>query len=137
MPEQQEHLVAPRLYLAVLIALMILLIITVVTAFINLDALGSGWNTIIAVTIAVLKGLLILLFFMHVRYASRLTVVFAAAGFVWLGIMLTLTMSDYLTRNHPPGINPKGEPRYIAEPEPTGSKPPQLDVSPAEHGAYH
>ena len=92
---------------------------TIAAAFINVDSwtkahhLGSGWNTAIALSIAVVKGLLVVLFFMHIRYGSRLSWVFAAAGFVWLGIMLTLTMSDYLTRNHPAGGSPKGEPRYI------------------------
>jgi cytochrome c oxidase subunit 4 len=104
MPEHKEHLVSTGTYLGILIALMLLLAITVVMAFINIDHwtaahhLGSGWNTAIAVTIAFLKGLLILLVFMHLRYGSHLTWVFAAAGFIWLGIMLWLTMTDYFTR---------------------------------------
>ncbi len=119
MPEAKEHLTSPRVYLQVLIALMVFLVITVVMAFVDLDGwarahhLGSGWNTAIALTIAMVKGILILLFFMHVRHGSRLTWVFASAGFVWLGIMLTLTMTDYLTRNHPPGASDKGEPKYL------------------------
>ena len=107
MPEEKEHLVSPAKYVQVLIALMVLLIATVAMAFINLDDfarahhLGAGWNTAIALTIAIVKGLLILLIFMHVRYATRLTWVFAAAGFIWLMIMLSLTMTDYLTcRTH-------------------------------------
>ena len=51
-----------------------------------------------ALTIAVVKMLLVILFFMHVRYSSRLTWIFVAAGFIWLLIMLDLTLSDYLTR---------------------------------------
>ena len=80
MAEQKEHLLAVRTYVAaVLAALMGLLVLTVAAAFINIDhwthahGLGSGWNTAIALTIATLKGLLILLFFMHVRYGSRIT----------------------------------------------------------------
>jgi cytochrome c oxidase subunit 4 len=119
MPEQKEHLVPPRTYLAVLAALMGLLALTIVAAFIDIDnwtkphGLGSGWNTAIALTIGIIKGLLILLFFMHVRYGSRVTWAFSAAGFVWLMIMLSLTMTDYFSRNHPPGVSAKGEPRYI------------------------
>jgi len=110
----------------VLTALMALLVLTVVAAFVNLDrwtsahGLGSGWNTAVALSIAVLKGLLILLFFMHVRYGSHLTWVFSAAGFVWLMIMLTLTMTDYFSRNHPAGANAKGEPRYLMPVAPMG-----------------
>jgi len=55
-------------------------------------------NIVAALTIAVVKMLLVILFFMHVRYSSRLTWIFVAAGFIWLLIMLDLTLSDYLTR---------------------------------------
>ena len=124
MPEKTEHLVPFGIYVRVLTALMALLILTMLTAFVDLDGwtrahhLGLGWNTAIALAIAVLKGLLIVLFFMHVRYGSRLIWVFAAAGFVWLAIMLSLTMTDYFTRNHPRGSSPKGEPTYIPSPQP-------------------
>jgi cytochrome c oxidase subunit 4 len=107
MSEEKEHLVSPAKYLAVLIALMVLLALTVIMAFIDLDDfarahhLGEGWNTAIAIAIAVAKGLLILLIFMHLRYGKRLTWVFAAAGFIWLMIMLSLTMTDYMTRPYP------------------------------------
>jgi cytochrome c oxidase subunit 4 len=59
--------------------------------------LGLG-NTIIALCIAGAKMLLVILFFMQVRYNSRVVWIFAGAGFVWLLIMISLTMSDYLTR---------------------------------------
>jgi cytochrome c oxidase subunit 4 len=123
MPEQKEHLVATGTYVAVLSILMALLALTVTAAFVDMDqwttahGLGSGWNTALALTIAVLKGLLILLFFMHVKYGSRITWAFSAAGFVWLMIMLSLTMTDYLSRNHPPGVSAKGEPRYVLPPQ--------------------
>jgi cytochrome c oxidase subunit 4 len=115
--EHKEHIVPVRVYLGVLGMLMLLLVVTCACAFIDVDriarahGLGTGWNTIIAITIAIVKALLIVLFFMHVRYSSKLTWAFAAAGFVWLGIMVSLTMTDYLTRNHPPGVNPKAEKR--------------------------
>jgi hypothetical protein len=50
---------------------------------------------------------------MHLKYGPRLTWVFAAAGFVWLSILLTLTLTDYLTRNHPAEANFHGEPHYL------------------------
>ena len=55
-------------------------------------------NTIAAMFIAIAKMLLVILFFMHVRYNSKLTWIFAGAGFVWFLIMVTLTMNDYMTR---------------------------------------
>jgi len=58
----------------------------------------SPFNTAIALVIAFAKMVLIILYFMHVRYRRRLIWMFVAAGFIWLFIMIELTMSDYLTR---------------------------------------
>jgi len=114
----------PRAYLIVFLALMGLLVLTVLAAFAPLDRLfadtprAEAWlrriTVSIALTIAVVKGLLIVLYFMHVRYAPRVTWAFAGAGFLWLGIMLTLTFGDYLTRNHPRDMNYHGEPRLLS-----------------------
>jgi cytochrome c oxidase subunit 4 len=90
-----EHVVSKRLYYVIFGALIILTILTVAVARIDL---GHGLNDVVALTIAVAKALLVVLYFMHVRYSSRLTWVFVAAGFFWLAILLVLTMSDYLTR---------------------------------------
>ncbi|MGA9767643.1 MAG: cytochrome C oxidase subunit IV family protein [Blastocatellia bacterium] len=89
-----EHVVSRKLYFTIFIALMILTALTVWVA--NYDL--KQWNAVVALTIAVIKGLLVVLYFMHVRYSSRLTMVFVAAGFVWLIIMVALTLSDYMTR---------------------------------------
>jgi len=58
------------------------------------------FNLVIALTIAIVKMLLIILFFMHARHSERLVWVMAGAGFVWLIIFLDLTLSDYLTRGY-------------------------------------
>jgi cytochrome c oxidase subunit 4 len=58
------------------------------------------FNVVIALAIAIIKMLLIILFFMHARYSERLVWVVAGAGFVWLIIFLDLTLSDYLTRGY-------------------------------------
>jgi cytochrome c oxidase subunit 4 len=109
-----RRVVPQKVYLNVLIALMALLAMTVTASFVDFDRLvGRGANTAIALSIAVAKGLLIILFFMHLRYGSKLTWVFAAAGFVWLSILLSLTLTDYLTRNHPAEANFHGEPRFL------------------------
>jgi len=143
MPEAKEHLVGPGIYVGVLVALMVLLAATIALAFVDFDTwtaahhLGSGWNTAIAISIAILKGVLILLFFMHVKYGTRLTWIFAAAGFVWLGIMLTMTMCDYYTRNHPPGISAKGEPKFILPSAKPEDQRPKVDIYPGQPGSYH
>ncbi len=90
-----DHIVTPAVYARVLAALLALMTLTVVAAMIDL---GSAGNLALALVIAVAKMLTIALFFMHVKYSSKLTWVFAGAGTFWFGIMLALTFSDYLTR---------------------------------------
>jgi cytochrome c oxidase subunit 4 len=63
-------------------------------AFLDLGAM----NTVAALAIATFKAVLVILFFMHVKYSTRLTWAVVLGGIFWLGILLTLTMSDYLTR---------------------------------------
>ncbi|HZU29816.1 MAG TPA: cytochrome C oxidase subunit IV family protein [Candidatus Angelobacter sp.] len=81
-------------YWLVWAALIILLLLTWGVAEFDLGIL----NPVVALVIAFIKMSLVILFFMHVKYNSPLTRVFAAAGFVWFLIMVTLTMSDYLSR---------------------------------------
>jgi cytochrome c oxidase subunit 4 len=89
------HVVSIKLYATIFGALLLLTLATAGAAFIDL---GGELNSIVALTIALIKALLVLLFFMHLRYSSRLTWVFAGAGLFWLLILVTLTISDVLTR---------------------------------------
>ena len=75
-------------------ALLCMLLLTTGISFLPL----GRWGLPVAMLIAVAKAALILLFFMEVRYRSRLTWLFASAAFLWLGIMLTLTLNDYWSR---------------------------------------
>jgi len=89
-----EHIVEKKIYYTVFGSLMVLLGATVAIAYIHLGKL----NVIAALTIAVIKAVLIILYFMHVRYSSRLLWIFVGAGFFWLGILFALSYSDFLTR---------------------------------------
>jgi cytochrome c oxidase subunit IV len=89
-----DHVVSLKVYIAVFTALIILTIVTVVVA--NID-LGRA-NDLVALGIAMTKALLVILYFMHIRYGNKLLWVVVSAGFFWLGILLVLIMSDYLTR---------------------------------------
>jgi cytochrome c oxidase subunit IV len=89
-----NHIVPPKIYLRVWIALLLLLVLTWGVSNVDLGA----FSILVAMAIAVVKMVLVLMFFMHVRYSSRMVRVFAGAGFVWLLIMITLTLSDYTTR---------------------------------------
>jgi cytochrome c oxidase subunit IV len=96
------HVVPIGVYLSVFLALMVGTALTTGVAYIDL----GRWNTVAALTIAVIKMLLVVLFFMHVKYAHGLTKIVIVAGFFWLGIMITLSLSDELTRGLE--INPAG-----------------------------
>jgi cytochrome c oxidase subunit IV len=89
-----EHIVGPKVYVSIFLALMVFTGLTVGAAFINLGPM----NAVVALTIAVIKAVLVLLFFMHVRYSSKMVMVLIIAGVFWMGIMFVLTMSDYLSR---------------------------------------
>ena len=88
------HVVPISTYILVFLALMVGTALTTWVAYIDL----GRWNTVVALTIAVIKMTLVVLFFMHVKYATGLTRIVILAGFFWLGIMITLSCSDELTR---------------------------------------
>jgi cytochrome c oxidase subunit 4 len=97
-----NHVIPRKVYYAIFAALMVLTAITVGIATVDLGAL----NTAIAMAVAVTKATLVVLYFMHVRYSSQLTKIFVASGFIWLIILLVLTMSDFWSREwipSPPG----------------------------------
>jgi cytochrome c oxidase subunit 4 len=89
-----EHIVPTRIYYTIFAILMLCTGLTVWVAFLDLGAL----NTIAALAIAVFKATLVVLFFMHVKYSTRLTWAVVVGSIFWLGILLVLTMGDYLTR---------------------------------------
>jgi cytochrome c oxidase subunit IV len=88
------HVVPKKTYYAIFATLMVLTAATVWVSAIDLGSL----NTVLALAIAGFKAVLVVLFFMHVKYSTRLTKVAVVAGLYWLGILLALTLSDYLTR---------------------------------------
>jgi cytochrome c oxidase subunit 4 len=91
-------------YLKVFTALMVLLAATVGAYYIPFEKLEIGGhdlgfvNTVVALIIATVKASLVMLVFMHLRHSTRLTWVIAAAGFVFLSIMITFTFLDYQSR---------------------------------------
>jgi cytochrome c oxidase subunit IV len=88
------HVVPKKVYLLIFA---LLLILTLVTIEVSRVDLGRG-NTILALAIAVTKALLVILYFMHVRYSPQLTRLVIFSGFLWLLFLIGITMSDYLSR---------------------------------------
>ena len=83
-----------KVYFYTTAALMALLGWTVGVYFLDC----GSWGAAAAVTIAFVKALVIALYFMHLRYSTRLTIIFAGAGLFWLLVLFVLTFSDYATR---------------------------------------
>ena len=94
-PLSTQHPHEVRTYAVIYCALMILLVCTVAASYFDF---GAFLNLTLALGIATIKAVLVILFFMHVRHGSKLIWVFAGAAFLWLGILLVLTFSDYLAR---------------------------------------
>jgi cytochrome c oxidase subunit IV len=90
----QHHIVPTRIYYAIFAVLMIFTAITVGAAYVDLGRM----NTVIALAIAAFKALIVVLYFMHVKYSTRLVKLVVIAGLYWMGILMVLTLSDYLTR---------------------------------------
>jgi cytochrome c oxidase subunit IV len=90
-----NHVIVPvRTYYLIFLTLMVCTAITVAVAFVDLGPL----NSIVAMTIAVLKATLVVLFFMHVKYSTKLTWAVVIGSVFWLGILIVMTAGDYLTR---------------------------------------
>src|SRR5438309_11598890 len=98
--EHTHHIVPTMVYLRVFATLVLFLFLTVGAAYVNLTTVTHipGANIIVMLFIAVFKATLVVLFFMGVKYATRLTWLWAAFGFLWFLIML-VTLMDYVTRN--------------------------------------
>jgi cytochrome c oxidase subunit 4 len=90
----QEHVASIKSYTLVFLSLLALTLATTVVATIDLGA----FNVVMALFIAVVKMMLVALFFMHLRHSTILTKVVVGGGMLWLGILLVLSLSDFVTR---------------------------------------
>jgi cytochrome c oxidase subunit 4 len=88
------HISPLKTYFTIFGLLMVLTTTTVIAAFINMGPL----NFPIALGIAITKATLVILFFMHLKYSSRLTKLICGTAFFFLLILFGLTLSDYLSR---------------------------------------
>lgn len=90
-----ESITPTRTYYRVFAALIALTLLTVAVSFLELGA----WHTTVGVLIGIMKASLVILFFMHLLHASKASWLAVLAGLFWTGILMTLTLSDYLTRH--------------------------------------
>lgn len=94
MSAQAHHGPLLKTFFLIWAALLALTLTTVLVSFVELGPL----NPIVALVIATIKALLVILFFMEIRYSSKITMMVVVAGFFFLLILMSLTMSDYLSR---------------------------------------
>src|ERR1022692_3705626 len=95
MSEHNEHHIVPkRVYFSVFLTLIVM---TWVTAYVSTVDLGR-LNIFVALSIAVFKASLVILFFMHVKYGTKLTKMIVLAGLYWLVLLLFIAMAHYWTR---------------------------------------
>jgi cytochrome c oxidase subunit 4 len=93
-PQHETHIDSTGTYVKVLIALLFLTALTTAVAYVDLGI----FSTVVALSIACLKMLLVALFFMHIRHSTKLTKLVVTGGLLWLMILLMLTMTDFVTR---------------------------------------
>jgi len=89
-----SHIASKGSYVGIFATLMVLTVVTVAVAFVNVGPFSAA----VALGIATFKATLVVLFFMHVKYNSRLTKLIVVSGFFFLVILVALTMTDYATR---------------------------------------
>jgi cytochrome c oxidase subunit 4 len=102
--EHEHHIVSPVIYLAILLALLVGTGLTVWASFIDLGewhiapGLTLFWNPAVALAIACTKMVLVVLFFMHVKYSTKLTKLTVACGVFTFLALIGMTMTDYFSR---------------------------------------
>ncbi|HET7104961.1 MAG TPA: cytochrome C oxidase subunit IV family protein [Terracidiphilus sp.] len=92
--EQEHHIVSPKTYVSIFLVLLALTALTVAASYVEMYV----FNAVVALAIAVVKAVLVVLFFMHVKYSSKLTKLTVTSGiFVFLALIF-MTLADYISR---------------------------------------
>ncbi len=91
---KEHHIVSPVVYIVIFFALLVGTAVTIGASYLDLGV----WNPVIAIAIAVSKATLVVLFFMHVKYSTRLTMLTVGAGLFTFMALIGMTLSDYISR---------------------------------------
>ena len=92
--EHAHHIVGPKVYVTILFALLLGTALTVLVSFVDLGL----WNPVIALAIACTKATLVVLYFMHVKYSTKLTKLAVGSGIFMFLTLISLTLADYISR---------------------------------------
>jgi cytochrome c oxidase subunit 4 len=103
--DHEHHIVGPMVYLSILLALLVFTGLTVAASFVDLGQMrlaNTGftlyWNPVVALAIACTKMVLVVLFFMHVKYSTKLTKLTVLCGLFTFIALIGMTLTDYVTR---------------------------------------
>ncbi len=88
------HVVSPKVYLAILVILLIFTATTVAVSYVDLGV----FNAVVALAIACIKMMLVVLFFMHIKYSTKLTKLTVVSGVFIFFTLISLTLADYISR---------------------------------------
>jgi len=92
--EHAHHIVSPKVYVVILFALLLGTALTVGASFVDLGL----WNPVIALAIATSKATLVVLYFMHVKYSTKLTKLTVFSGIFLFLALVGMTLADYVSR---------------------------------------
>ena len=93
-PEDEQHIVSPKVYFVIFLCLLVGTVLTVGAARIEM----GPWNPVVALAIACVKATLVVLFFMHIKYSSKLMKLTVGAGVFTFLILVGMSLSDYISR---------------------------------------
>lgn len=93
--QHEHHVVGPKVYISILILLLVMTAVTTGAAFINMGV----FSPVVALAIACFKAVMVILFFMHIRYSSKVMMLTVSAGFFTFLVLITMTLSDYFSRS--------------------------------------
>lgn len=102
--EHEHHIVSPKIYIVILFALLAGTALTVLASYFDLGewhiapGVTLSWNPVVALAIASTKAILVVLFFMHVKYSTKLTKLTVGAGIFTFLVLIGMTLTDYFTR---------------------------------------
>ncbi len=90
----QSHIVSPMVYFVIFMALLAGTALTIGASYIDM----GPWNPVVALAIAVTKATLVVLYFMHIKYSSKLMKLTVGAGVFTFLILVGMSLSDYISR---------------------------------------
>jgi len=94
--EHDQHVLPVGVYLRAFAGLVLLLGATLLAAHVRL---GAGIGSLVALAVAGAKAVIVVFYFMHVRFGTRVVQIWAGAGFAWLLILFGITVADYVARS--------------------------------------